>query len=447
MPKNSTSAHKFLIAGLLLLVTTITAGCDRLSQVLTPEPTPPPAVTAERATITVAPPEPASTPAPDVVTLTLWTTEELGPVGQTPGQRRLSAQIAAFEAANSDVRVDVVLKKPYGKGGMLDFLTSTAAAVPAALPDVAILDIRELATAAQRELIQPLDGLITPEVAQDLVAPARTAGQVNNTWFGLPFQADVQHLVYNTDLAPTAPVTWTGVLSGTAQYLFPAGGQAAVAGEGSLVNDAFVIQYLGAGARLTGESGQPALDKDALIAVLQFYADGLAAGVIPQDATQYTSTEDTWPVYLSEEVGLSNVTAHRYLENRASFRKSSFAPIPTRDGAATSIFRGWAYVVVSQQSKRQRIAWSLIEWLTSPDQLREWALAESYLPPRLSAWPDDSEDEYLRFLAELLQSSQVRPTGAAHDEVGRALERAVQSIFTNTATPAEAATQVIASVP
>ncbi len=451
MPDHRTSARHILIAGLLSLVIVLATGCDRLSQVLTRELTPPTPATVVRATETVAPTvaptAPTTTSTPDLVALALWTTEDLGPVGQTPGSRLLSAQIAAFEAANPGVKVDIVLKKPYGKGGMLDFLTTTAAAVPAALPDVAVLDVRELGIAAERNLIQPLDGRITPELVQDLVAPARTTGQINNSWLGLPFEADVQHLIYNTGLTPNPPVTWTDVLSGTSQYLFPAGGQAAVAGEGRLVNDAFVIQYFGTGARLAGESGQPTLDKDAVTAVLQFYADGLAAGVIPKSAIQYTSVADTWPIYLSEEVGMANTSAHRYLEDRAGFRKSSFAAIPTRDGTLTSIFRGWAYVLVAQQPERQELAWSLIEWLTSPDRLGEWALAANYLPTRLSAWPDVTDDEYLAFLAELLQTAQVRPTGPGHDEVGRALQRAVQAVFAGTSTPAEAAAQAAASVP
>ncbi|MFQ5854712.1 MAG: ABC transporter substrate-binding protein [Anaerolineae bacterium] len=445
-----TSARQFLIAG-LLLVMGLAAGCDRLNQVLISEPTASQPTASGQATQTVpptvVPAQPTPTPTPDIVRLTLWITEALGPLGQAPGARTLSAQIAAFETANLGVKVDVVLKKPYGKGGMLDFLTTTAAAVPTALPDVAILDIRELAIAAKRELIQPLDGRITPEVAQDLVAPARTAGQVGNAWFGLPFEADVQHLIYNTELVATAPVTWTDVLSGTSQYLFPAGGQATVAGEGGLVNDAFIIQYFGVGARLTSESGQPALDKDAVTAVLQFYADGLAAGVIPNNAVQYASVDDTWPVYLAEEVGLANTSTHQYLVARESFRKSSFAPIPTRASSVTSVFRGWAYVLVARQPERQKVAWSLIEWLTSPERLGEWALAADYLPTRLSALPQDSEDKYLQYLAELLQNSQVRPTGPGHDEVGRALQRAVQAVFAGTATPAEAAAQAAASVP
>jgi multiple sugar transport system substrate-binding protein len=377
----------------------------------------------------------------------LWTTEALGPVGQTPGSRKLSAHIAAFEAANLGVRVDVVLKKPYGKGGMLDFLTTTAVAVPNALPDVAILDIRELRVAVQRDLIQPLSGRMTPDVVQDLVAPARVAGQVDNSWFGLPFAADVQHLIYNTSLTPTAPVTWTDVSGGTVQYLFPAGGQAPVTGQGELVNDAFLIQYLGTGARLVGEAGQPALDQDAVAAVLQFYADGLAAGTIPRHAIQHNSLDDIWPIYLTEEVGLADVSAHRYLESRDRFQKSSFAPIPTQKGVVTSLINAWACVLVTREPERQEMAWSLIEWLTRPDWLGDWVLAANYVPTRLSALPENPEDQYLKFLAELLQNSQVRPAGSGHDEMGRALQRAVQAIFTGTATPTEAATQAATSVP
>lgn len=450
MPNDPTSICKSLIVG-LLWVLLFTAGCDRIDHVLTSRPAVSPTATATPAAETTplagTPSQIVPTPAPNIMTLTLWTTEALGPVGQAPGARKLAAQIAAFEVARPGIKVEVVLKKPYGQGGMLDFLTTTAGAVPAGLPDVAVLDIRELGLAVQRELIHPLDGRISPDIAQDLVAPARLSGKVNDTWFGLTFAADVEHLIYNRELSATAPATWTDVLSGTMQYLFPAGGQPPMVGQSGLVNDAFILQYFGTGAHLTGEGGQPALDRDAIVAVLQFYADGLAAGVIPKAAIQYNSLDDVWPVYLAEGAGLANVSAHRYLQSREAFQKSSFAPVPTRDGTLTSVFKGWAYVLVAQEPERQTMAWSLIEWLTDPTRMGEWVLAANYLPTRLSALPGDPRDEYLAFLTELLQNSQVRPTGPEHDEVGRALQRAVQAIFMGAASPAEAADQVMASVP
>lgn len=330
---------------------------------------------------------------------------------------------------------------------MLDFLTATEAAVPELLPDVAVLDTRELAEASRRDLIRPLDGRIGPELAQDLAAPARRAGQVNESWWGLPFQADVHHLIYNTDVMLTKPATWTDILGTTTEYLFPAAGQGTVTDEGDLVNDSFIIQYLATGATLTGEGGQAILDADATEAVLQFYADALEADVIPENAVDFASAEDVWSLYLSEEVAMANTSAHLYLENRENFRKSSFAPIPTRDAEVTAIFHGWAYVLVAREHERQTAAWSLIEWLVSPERLGEWAYSANYMPTRLSAWPEDAEDEYLAFLAEVLQNARVRRTGAGHDDVARALQQAVESIFNGTSTPREAATQAAASVP
>lgn len=368
-------------------------------------------------------------------------------MGQSPGARRLAAQIAAFEAANPDVRVSVILKEPYGRGGMLDFLTATAAVVPALLPDVAVLDTRELAEASRRDVIRPLDGRLGPELVQDLAAPARQAGQVNESWWGLPFEADVNHLIYNTELAAVQPATWTDILSTTNEYLFPAGGQGNVTAQGDLVNDSFVVQYLALGARLTGEGGQAILDAAATEAVLQFYADGLAAGVVPENAVDFSSAEDVWPLYLSEEVAMANTSAHLYLENRDNFRKSSFATIPTRDADMTGIFRGWAYVLVAREPERQTVAWSLIDWLVNPERLGQWARSANYMPTRLSAWPAEGEDEYLAFLAELLQNARVRRMGGGHDEVARALQQAVESVFDGSSTPSEAAAQAVASVP
>jgi ABC-type glycerol-3-phosphate transport system substrate-binding protein len=429
----------------------LTSGCAGLNQRLPSELVLRPSATLGPQTPTTQPtpavtPRPAST-TPAITTLTLWTTETLGPTGQSPGARQLAAQIAAFEAANPDVRVNIILKQPYGRGGMLDFLTTTDAAVPELLPDVAVLDTRELAEASRRDVIQPLDGRIGPELAQDLAAPARRAGQVNESWWGLPFQADIHHLIYNTELVPTKPLTWTDMLSTTTEYLFPAGGQGAVTDGGDLVNDSFVLQYLATGATLTGEGGQATLDPEATEAVLQYYADGLEAGVISENALDFASAEEVWPFYLSEEVAMANTSAHLYLENRENFRKSSFAAIPTRDAEMTTVFRGWAYVLVAREPERQPTAWSLIEWLVSPERLGQWALSANYVPTRLSAWPQAAEDEYLAFLAEVLQNARVRRTGAGHDEVARALQHAVESIFAGTSTPSEAAIEAVASAP
>jgi hypothetical protein len=111
---------------------------------------------------------------------------------------------------------------------------------------------------------------------------------------GLQFETDVEHLIYNTNKIDSAPITWREVISDSVAYIFPAGG------EGGLVNDSFLIQYLAMGGQLLDESGEPVLDKDALVEVLQFYADGLEAGAIPSSVLEFAHLDDCWVVYVKD---------------------------------------------------------------------------------------------------------------------------------------------------
>lgn len=446
--------RRSLALHLAILVLLLTTGCDTLARALTPVPTVMPTVTPTTirrpATTTVVPAATptgeALSPKPRTITLTVWTIEALGPIGDVPGAAALAAQIKAFETANPGIRVEVLRKKPYGKGGMLDFLTTTAAAVPSGLPDIAVLDTRELGLAVRRGLIRSLEERMEDELAQDLVSAARIGGRVDDTWYGVPFIADVEHLIYNTSLVSTPPATWTDVLSGTAQYLFPAGGQVSVTGQSNVINDAFVIQYLAAGGRFTDDAGRPTVDRLAVAEVLGFYAEGLTNEVIPEEILDYRDLDAIWPVYLAEEVAMANVSSWRYLASREGFRKSSFAAVPTRTGVSTTIADMWAYVLVTDDPHRQKAAWSLIRWLVDPQHLGPWALSAHRLPTRLSALPDTSEDEYLKFVTNLLLRAQVRPRNPYYDKAGRALQQAVEAVVTGSASPEEAAARAVASL-
>src|SRR5512140_3666047 len=77
-----------------------------------------------RATATLIPtPRPLITPS-STITLTLWIVEEIAP-GNTSSGRLMRNQFNAFTAANPNIHIEVVPKKTYGKGGLVDFLTTT----------------------------------------------------------------------------------------------------------------------------------------------------------------------------------------------------------------------------------------------------------------------------------------------------------------------------------
>lgn len=435
---------------ILRLITVITllslavTGCDLLDLLATPSPSP-----QRQIALTPSPSQPEPTlvpltPTPEtispIITLTLWTTEALSPARQDLGGQILKEQYNAFMAANPDIGIQYELKRPYEKGGILDFLLTTSAAVPEMLPDLVAIDILELGEATRLGITQPLDELISAELQNDLYPFARQACRFEGRLMALQFEADIEHLIYNTDKIEKPPSTWADLLAGEASYIFPAGGS-----EGA-VNDVFLIQYFALGGRLFDEAGHPAPDRGKIAQVLQFYKDGLDEGLIPRSVLELETADDAWPIYLAAEAAMTNVSSQRYSADRGQLKNTAFAPIPTKDGNASTIGRGWAYAIITRDPRRQAAAAKFIEWLMAPQNLAPWSQATNHLPTRRSALALAAEDDYTTFLNEQLERAHFRPSLPAYGTIAQALQEAVQEVLTGEATPEEAAAEVMAAI-
>ncbi len=418
------------------------AGCDLLpkSFVSSPRETPTSTTLPGEVTPSVVSPTPSRPPATSsVITLTLWTTEDFSPNEAEDSGQVLAQQWEAFQAAHPNVSIEYVLKEPYGKGGILDFLHTASKAAPTVLPDLVILDTFELDEAAAAGLIQPLDDLVSSELQQDLFPFA--LHRFDGRLMGIQFEADVEHLIYNTNKIESPPITWSEVLSDSVIYIFPAGGKS------GLVNDAFLIQYLAVGGGLLDEGGKPVLNKDALVEVFQFYQDGLEAGAIPPSVLEFEDLDDCWVIYVSAQAAMSNVSSARYLADRGLLKNTSFAAIPTRDGNITTLNKGWAWAMVTEDSARQAAAAQFIEWLLEPENNADWNLAAGHLPTRQTAFEHlSSADPYFPFVRQQLENVYPRPTASVYEKTGRALQKAVQDVLTGEASPQEAADAAITAV-
>jgi ABC-type glycerol-3-phosphate transport system substrate-binding protein len=431
----------FVLALLLLASALLLAACDLSPAQPTTAPTVPTGATAAPKQPTAAPTEPGPVE-PAVITLTIWTTEAFSPTEATVEGQILDQQAAAFEASHSDVRIEFVLKKPYGKGGILDYLLTTSAVVPDLLPDVALIDVDELGAAVQAELVYPLGDLMPPDLTGDLYAFAREAGTFEGQLYGLQYWADLDHLAYNTGEMTVPPSSWPGVLSNPGPYLFPAGGQA------GLVNDDFLVQYLALQDTISAEGpdDQP-LDLDSLTAVLQFYQDGASQGIFPPEILDYQTTDDSWEAYRDGEGTLSHVNSHRYLIDRALLPSTAAAPIPTINGPGSSIGQGWALAVTTPDPARQALAAEFVTQMMAPETNSAWNLATNHLPTRQQALANwDQSDGYTRLLQDLLTAAQPRPHLDNYTQVTAALQQAVEAVLTGVLTPEEAAAEAIAGV-
>ncbi|HHS97279.1 MAG TPA: extracellular solute-binding protein [Chloroflexi bacterium] len=379
-------------------------------------------------------------PRPLVTTLVLWVPEELSPYAETEAAALLAQRLEAFNQSQNDLQVETLIKKAHGRGGLLDFLRTASIAAPSVLPDLVVLDLDDLRVAAQAGLLQPMDGLLPADWVEDLYPFAVEMGRVGEQMVGVPLGVEVEHVAYWPALYSTPPVTWTAVLSAGVPFVFPAGGR-----EG-IVDDTTLIEYLGAGGRLTDAEGNPSLDEEPLTAVLDFYARGVAAGVIsPSTTLAITGTEGCWQALLNGQAGIGTVDSRRFWT--APDLGLVPAPLPSRSGRAVTLARGWTIGLVASDAERQKQAMELLMWLFTPEGYGPWTQSLGYLPTRrggLAAWTVDEPSR--TFLETLLEGARAAPDQSVRKAVGPALQQAVEAVLTGRRTPAEAARRATEAV-
>jgi len=409
-----------------------------------PEATPIPATPTRALPETVTPvltltPTPIPRGAPQ--TLTLWVTELIAPLEGASQSQILAQQLLAFEATHPGLTIEVLYKKPEGKGGVHDFLAAASAAAPAVVPDLVVLDIRTLATSAKEELVVPLDDLLSPDLLSDLYPFALQSCTVDGQLIGVQFQADVEHAVYNTSKIAVPPLTWDEIFASGATYIFPA------AGRDGLVNDTFLIQYLSTEAKLVDANGNPALDQEVLTDVLAFYRQGLESGTILTDSLTYGKVEDCWPKYLQAEVVMSNISSSLYLAVRGLLEPVTVATsIPTRDGQTVALSRGHAWALTARDPNRQLLAVKLLEWLMHPANVAAWNQAAGHLPTRRSAFEQMTRDSYVAFIYSQLEYTYPYPESEVHQRIYRAMQDAVNAVLREDVPPEIAAATVLQAV-
>ncbi len=426
----------------LLILTLSLAGCGLLRS--DEKETTTPTTATAHPTASGTPPEtplPGTTPLAPVkdtpLTLVMWTTEEYAPNSETGGGAQLMEQIQTFKQ-EQDVIVDVILKKRSGAGGLLDFLTTASVAAPSVLPDLITLSASDLYRAAQIGLLQPLNDLLPPELLDDQFDFATELTRFQGATMGVLYQADLQHLVYDTIAVEQEPKSWDDLYDSGAPFVF-------APGEG--VNDVVLIQYLSLDGKLVNESGQPSLDVDPLAQVLEFFKQALDEGVIPASVLDLTDASIAWAAYRIGEAGMVQVPASIYLADRDSLSNAAFGPVPLQDEGTTTIGNGWALAIVTQDPERQRTAAQLIEHLLSPENNGAWTLETGRLPARhasLETW--NEADPYLSFVRDLLEQAKPAPNPDLAFIISAPLTEALAQVLNGLATPADAAQTAVEAV-
>ncbi len=378
----------------------------------------------------VAPTRPAITPS-GAITLTVWMVEDLAP-GPTPAGRILRNQLDAFTAVNQNINIQVVPKKSSGKGGLLDFLITTRDVIPGRLPDLIALDLSEVPQAANAGLLQPLDGLIPADMNGDFFPFAARAAHYRNQWMAVPFAANAEHLVYNKNIVRKPPTNWDELAKQKSLFVAPFGG-----------DDAFLLQYLALGATLTDASDQFAIDPNATAQVLSFVARMHELRLVPEAGLNVKTVDEAWTDFATGQTPMAQVSASRYLTDRAKTPNALYAPVPTREGNGTTLANGWAFGMITTDPVRQAAVGRFIGWIVQGERLGPWLRAAHLLPAhRASVQLAVDPPEYAAFLRDQLESAVVLPPAALYARQAEAWRAAIAAVWKGQTTAEQAAREI-----
>lgn len=410
------------------------------NQLATPTATFTPAPADETPTPTVPPasPTPAGT---TIITLTIWTTPYFAPGEATEGARLLAAQSKAFQENYPDVRLDWVIKPAVGPGNLRDFLLSAREVAPAVLPDLAVVDARDLGVLQNANLLQPMQDLLLENALNDLFPFARSLAVQFGQSYALPIAADIEHAVYDKRRLDAPPLTWTDVLSDSVSYAFPAGG------EDGLVNDTFLLQYFALGGRLKDEEGNLTADEAVLAQVFSFYASGAIAGLFPPSMLEAHTADDAVLLCLNGTAELCNVRSQTYLKNRGEWKELAFATIPTWNGTIATVARSQAFVLVASDPARHEAVRRFLDWFSAPERSAPWTRAAGHLPTRVSSldlW--GAQDAYAAFVRWQLSSAFSVPADPDSLRLYQAIQQALREVWEQAISPQDAARRVMSVI-
>jgi ABC-type glycerol-3-phosphate transport system substrate-binding protein len=392
---------------LIFFTTLILTACDLLSNsgetAVTPEPT----ATIQQTVVstTIVPNIPnvtiPVTPTQETGTLRIWLPPSIAERTEA-GASVLTDQISLYEQENPQVTLVLERKRARGSGSILDYLRTGHLIAPGIMPDLVAVPTDLLPTMASENLIQPLDGRLDDKAVENLFPPALSLAQPESNLLGYPFAlGSLPHLAYNNNvLTGTLPLTWERLIENDEHnYVFAADGM-----DGALLALQF---YLDVGGNLVDETGQSTLELDPLVGALSYIENGQEQGLFAPQSSTISTTDQAWQIFLSGGGNISQTTADYFLGQSVESLPIAYTIIPGIDSPLTPLVDGYAWAVTATDPVKQEQSISLIETLTTPENLASWSQASNILPSRrdaLDAWPE--QDLYVGFVRQELERAE-----------------------------------------
>ena len=252
--------------------------------------------------------------------------------------------------------------------------------------------------------------------------------------YGLPYVLNIYHVVYRSSVFDEPLVTFDDVLEAQPEYLFPAGSSATTP-----VSWTLLLHIWPAGGTLVDAAGNPALDRDALLAVLAYYERAVALGIFGPALLEFTQFDVYWDAFEGAEANMVMVDTTTYLKRREDVPNVGLAPVPTHAGEPLTAMDGWMWVLTTQDPDHQRQARAFLSWMMRISQHSTFTETLGMLPSQLGALRLWDDSEYAVFAQDLLATAVIIPTAQRNNAAAAALENALADVLNGM--PAEQAAE------
>ncbi len=372
------------------------------------------------------------------ISLRVWVPPQFAIAAGSP---LFSDVISAFEAAYPGIEVELSVKAAAGKGGLLDLLEGAGQVAPSYLPDLILMDDASTTLAAERDLLQVLDGVLASSANERAFTGILDIGMRGETRYAMPFAMDFLHLAYRMPITVSMPLNWASVLESGGRYLFASGGSE------NYNSDSILIQYLGLDGKLTGSEGKTTMDSKLLTRVLDAYKQMADQEALSLESLQLDSPDEIWNRYNMGEAEFAEVWASQFKAEAESLSDTAFARIPTRNGRAATLAHVWAWGIAARAVERKQAAASFLEWVLNPSRQRGWCEAARLLPAGAHAWPlPGLSAEYGEFLQGLAEIASPLPAPLRSPEISATLQQALSQVVLEGIVPKQAAEEATANM-
>ncbi|MBI3960900.1 MAG: extracellular solute-binding protein [Chloroflexi bacterium] len=411
----------------LLLVLLLMAGCrDNTAPATTPEQPLPNGISSSRPPLEGDKSAPQQ-PSDGVESLVLWVPPFFSIDSASRADAVLAATLAEFAPSPAGSSVTLIPKAERGPAGMLSYLLTTSQAASKLLPDIVLLNSFDLPRVADAGLLTPL----TQEefaLFSGIPLPILQTAQWQGKLYGLPYVANLDHLVYQTDRLPSPPATWDTFLAQDKRLLFA----------GSSINDHSInfvwMLYLIGGGQID-EDGY-LIDPQIAQAALEFLDQSRNQGLIPDSALTLSSPQAVWTFFVNGNAEMAVVPADLFYNQQSEAGKVGFASLPTLDGKARSVVTSWSFVIITQEAERRQRALRLLQQLFAPQIQGEWSRFARQLPTQAAAfgyW--DADDPYTRFARDMLLQGVALPNLHTVDAMAPTMQQAQREILAGEKSP------------